>query len=203
VIASSGGGVGSAGLDEPPWPVPDLKVVRRRASDELSSKEVVELRELFTAAWGENEEEFTDEDWDHAVGGLHFILEREGVMVAHASVVQRELHTSGHRLPTGYVEAVATRPTHQGGGYGSAVMREVTSHIDQTFPLGALDSSRRTFYERLGWRVWNGPTFVRTDSGVLRTSDEDGLVLVRLTPTSPELDLSAPISCDWRPGDVW
>jgi hypothetical protein len=28
-------------------------------------------------------------------------------------------------------------------------------------------------------------------------------VFVRLTQTSPELDLSEPISCDWRPGDVW
>ena len=48
-----------------------------------------------------------------------------------------------------------------------------------------------------------GPTSVHTDAGLLRTPEEDGLVFVRLTPTSPELDLSEPISCDWRPGDVW
>jgi len=161
------------------------------------------LRGLFGAAWGSGSEAFTDEDWEHAFGGLHFILEESGSIVAHASVVERELHASDHRLPTGYVEAVATWPKHQRRGHGSALMREVDQYIDQTFQLGALDTSRPAFYERLGWVVWRGPTFVRTASGLIRTQEEDGDVLVRLTPTSPELDLYAPISCDWRSGDVW
>ena len=174
-----------------------------RASDDLAPEDVVALRELLRAAWSDDAEEFTDQDWSHAVGGVHFILEEGGVIVAHASVVERELHTSGHDLATGYVEAVATWPSEQGRGYGSTVMREVGEFIDQTFQLGALDTGRSAFYERLGWLVWKGPTFVRTDSGLLPTAEEDGQVLVRLTPTSPKLDLRAPISCDWRPGDVW
>jgi aminoglycoside 2'-N-acetyltransferase I len=180
-----------------------VEVVRRRATDELGPEEVAALRELFDAAWADDSETFTDEDWDHAVGGVHFILEGDGTIVAHASVVERELHTKGHRLATGYVEAVATWPSYQRRGYGSALMREVDEHIDQTFQLGALATGRSAFYERLGWVVWKGPTFVRTGSGLIRTGEEDGSVLVRLTPTSPELDLAAPISTDWRPGDVW
>jgi aminoglycoside 2'-N-acetyltransferase I len=164
---------------------------------------VAVLGDLFRAAWEGQSDGFTDEDWRHAVGGLHFLLEEGDTIVAHASVVERELHTRGHRLATGYVEAVATRPTHQRRGHGSALMREVGEYIDETFELGALDTGSSAFYERLGWVVWKGPTFVRTDSGLIRTADEDGQVLVRLTPTSPEFDLSAPISCDWRPGDVW
>ncbi len=178
-------------------------VVRSLRTDELSSQRVSELRELFHAAWGEGSEAFTDEDWDHAVGGVHFILERDGALVAHASVVERELQTNGHRLRTGYVEAVATWPMHQRRGHGSAVMREAGDYIDRTFELGALGTGTTAFYERLGWVVWKGPTFVRTEAGPVRTEDEDGLILVRLTPRSPELDLSAPISCDWRPGDAW
>ncbi len=180
-----------------------MAIVRRLASEELGSEEVAALRELFREAWGDTSEQFTDEDWDHAIGGLHFVLEEDGAIMAHASVVERELHTSGHRLETGYVEAVATRPVHQRQGHGSTLMREVGEYIDQTFRLGALATGSSAFYERLGWVVWKGPTFVRTDSGVIRTGEEDGSVLVRLTPTSPELDLSAPISCDWRSGDVW
>ena len=39
---------------------------------------------------------------------------------------------------------------------------------------------------------------------MIGTPEEDGLVMVRRTPTTPsDLDLDAPISCDWRPGDVW
>jgi aminoglycoside 2'-N-acetyltransferase I len=183
--------------------VPHVAVVRRLASDELSSEEVEGLRELFGAAWSDDPEEFTHEDWDHAFGGVHFILQEGGVIVAHASVVERELHTNGHRLASGYVEAVATLPDHQGRGHGSATMGEVNEYVDQSFQLGALGTGRLTFYQRLGWIVWTGPTFVRSDAGLVRTAEEDGQVLVRLTPTSPELDLSAPISCDWRTGDVW
>ncbi len=178
--------------------------VRRVPSDELRPDEIAALRELMDAAFGADEDErFADEDWNHAVGGVHFLLEEGGDIVSHASVVERILHTNGHELETGYVEAVATSPDHQGRGFGSAVMRDVGEYIDRTFRLGALGTGRSAFYERLGWVVWQGPTSVRTESGLVRTPEEDGYVFVRLTPSSPELDLSAPISCDWRPGDVW
>jgi len=173
------------------------------ASDELSPDEVAAIREMLRAAFeGDPDGEFTDEDWEHATGGLHFILEEDGVIAAHASVVERELHTGGHSLATGYVEVMAVRPDLQRRGFGSTVMREVGEYIDRTFRLGALGGDP-PFYERLGWVVWKGPTFVRTESGLVPTPEEDGFVLVRLTPASPELDLSAPISCEWRPGDVW
>lgn len=179
-----------------------MVVMRQVPTEELLPKEVAALRELFDAAWADEPQEFTDEDWDHAVGGVHFILEEDGSVAAHASVVERELHTSGHALVTGYVEAVATDPTRQRRGHGSALMREVGEHIDRAFQLGALGGDP-AFYERLGWVVWRGPTFVRTDAGLVRTREDDGSVLVRLTPATPDVDLSAPISCDWRPGDVW
>jgi aminoglycoside 2'-N-acetyltransferase I len=134
---------------------------------------------------------------------VHFLIEVEGDIVSHASVVQRQLHTGGHRLATGYVEAVATLPANRRRGHGSAIMQEVGEHIDRTFQLGALGTGAHAFYERLGWIVWQGPTFVRTVGGLVPTPEEDGHILVRPTPTSPHLDLSAPISCDSRPGDVW
>lgn len=170
---------------------------------QLSSAEVAALRDLFREAWAGDAEEFTNEDWDHATGGVHFIREEGGEIVAHAAVVERQLDAGRESLATGYVEAVATRPSLQRRGYGSDVMREVGAYIDETFQLGALDTGNAFFYERMGWLVWKGLTFVRTESGLVRTAAEDGQVLVRLTPSSPELDLTQPISCDWRPGDVW
>ena len=179
-----------------------MPAVRSVPSDELRSEELAVLRELFRAAWGDGPDAFSDEDWDHAIGGVHFLLEEGAELLAHASVVERELHADRHRLTTGYVEAVATWPLEQRRGFGTAVMRQVGAYIDRTFRLGALGGTP-AFYERLGWVVWKGPTFVRTDSTLVRTAEDDGSVLVRLTPTSPSLDLTAPISCDWRPGDVW
>ena len=178
-------------------------VVRRVATDELSSTELTRLRALFRAAWADDPEAFTEDDWEHALGGVHFLVEEGGEILAHASVVERELHADGHPLTTGYVEAVATSPSHQRRGHGSAVMREVGEHVDESFPLGALDTGLAAFYERLGWVRWQGPTFVRTHAGLVRTAEDDGNVFVRLTPTTPQLDLSAPISCEWRAGDVW
>jgi aminoglycoside 2'-N-acetyltransferase I len=177
--------------------------IRRASTDALRSAEIGDLKDLLHAAWADDPHGFTELDWEHATGGVHFMLEAEGRIVSHAAVVERELHSVDHRLSTGYVEAVATRPERRGRGHASAVMREVNQYIDRTFRLGALATGLHDFYERLGWRTWRGPTFVRAQSGLLRTPDEDGLVRVRLTPTSPDLDLSAPISCEWRPGDAW
>ena len=177
--------------------------VRLVRTEELIEAEVEALRKLAWGAFADDPEGFTEEDWQHGLGGMHFILEEGGALVAHASVVERELHAGEERLRTGYVEAVATRKDLQRRGYGSAVMRAVGEYIDERFPLGALDTGSQAFYERLGWVIWKGPTFVRTELGPVRTAEDDGNVMVRLTPTSTELDLSAPISCEWRTGDVW
>jgi aminoglycoside 2'-N-acetyltransferase I len=66
-----------------------------------------------------------------------------------------------------------------------------------------LGTGRHHFYERLGWVVWAGPAFVRATDGLRRTPDEEGDLLVLRTATTPVIDDHAPISCDWRPGDVW
>jgi aminoglycoside 2'-N-acetyltransferase I len=156
------------------------------------------------AAFGPDEDErFTDDDWEHAVGGTHFVLDVDGVIVSQASVVERELHVDGRPLRTGYVEAVATAPDQQGAGFGSRVMQDVTAYVADAFELGALGTGRQGFYARLGWQTWAGPSFVRTVGGSRRTPDDDGYIMVFLTPSSPRLDLDAAISCDWRPGDVW
>lgn len=178
--------------------------VRRVTTDELTAAEVEAIRELLRAGFGNDEEErFTEDDWRHATGGVHFVAEVESRIVAHASVVERELHVDGRPVRTGYVEAVATAPAYQGKGLGTKVMREVGSYIEERFELGALATGSHPFYERLGWQTWQGPSWVRTANGTAPTPDEDGYIMVLPTPSSPHLDLTAPISCEWRPGDVW
>jgi aminoglycoside 2'-N-acetyltransferase I len=175
--------------------------IRRLTTDALGNERRRALRALFGRAW--DEDEFTDDDWQHALGGTHFFIEADGEIVSHASVVPRELHTSGRVLHTGYVEAVATHPAYRGEGFASALLRAAGEHIDANFALGALDTGKPSFYERFGWRLWQGPTYVRMKHGIMRTAKEDGCVMVRLTPAVPDLDLAAPISCDWRAGDAW
>ena len=188
------------------WHVPQVQeptTVRQLATEDLTADELVQLRDLLWAAFPPGEEGFTEDDWQHGLGGRHFVVELDGAIVSHAAVVQRELHVGDVPLRTGYVEAVGTRPDRQRRGLGSAVMRAATAHIHDVFELGALGTGEHAFYERLGWQTWRGPAFVRTPGGPVRTPDEEGFIMVLPTPTTPPLDDLAPISCDWRPGDVW
>ena len=179
-----------------------MRAVRRVASEQLTDREKEAIRGLLDRAF--RPDDFTDDDWDHALGGMHFIVvERDGGVLAHASVVERELHADTVPIRTGYVEAVATNPAAQGQGLGTRVMEDVAEFIRQRFELGALGTGAIHFYERLGWVRWAGPTFVRTADGLVRTADEDGGILILLTPSSPPLDLAARLSCEWRAGDVW
>jgi aminoglycoside 2'-N-acetyltransferase I len=178
--------------------------LRRLPTAELTPDETAAIRRLLDDAFGDDEEErFTQEDWEHAIGGVHLILEVDGTIVAHASVVERRLEIGGRPLRTGYVEAVATAPAHQDRGHGSAVMEAVGEIIRAGFELGALGTGSHRFYERFGWRTWRGPSSVRGPQGEIPTPEDDGFIMILATPRTPALDLTAPISCGWRPGDVW
>lgn len=178
--------------------------LRRLPTSALAPAEVTAIRAILDEAFGSDEEErFTEDDWDHAVGGMHFVLDLDGEIAAHASVVERSLEITDQPVRTGYVEAVAVAPGHQGARYGSLLMTDVTSWLAERFELGALGTDRHRFYERLGWQTWRGPSAVRSPDGVQRTPDEDGYIMVFATPTSPPFRLTDPITCDWRRGDVW
>ena len=171
----------------------------------LTAAELVAIRSLMSVAFAREgeDERFGDDDWMHALGGRHFVLDVDGEIVSHASVVERALEIGGRPFRTGYVEAVATAPGREGRGHGSAVMTAANAHIAAAFELGALGTGRHAFYERLGWQTWRGPAFLRTPDGPVRTPDEEGFILVLRTPSSPPFELTEPISCEWRPGDVW
>jgi aminoglycoside 2'-N-acetyltransferase I len=178
--------------------------LRQLATSELTDAQKVELRAMLDDAFlGDDTGGFDDHDWDHALGGTHFVLESGGQIVGHAAVVPRTLFVAAQPLDTGYVEAVATRPGHERRGHGSVVMAAVNEHIRSRFELGALGTGSHGFYERMGWQTWRGPSYVRAGGGIDRTAEDDGYIMVLLTPTSPSVELSAPISCEWRPGDVW
>ena len=56
----------------------------------------------------------TDQDWEHALGGVHAVAWLDGEVVGHASVVQRRLLHDGRALRTGYVEGVGCARTCAG-----------------------------------------------------------------------------------------
>jgi aminoglycoside 2'-N-acetyltransferase I len=179
-------------------------VIRRVTSDALRVEEVGMLRALFAAAWPDPDDAFSDDDWQHAVGGTHVIAAVDGRIVSHAAVVERRIQIGDTWRRVGYVEAVATWPSDQRRGFGSVVMREIDAIIESDYELGVLGTGEFGFYERLGWLRWRGPSSVRlSDGSVDPTPDDDGYLMVLPTRRSIELDRDAPIRCEWRPGDVW
>ena len=175
--------------------------LREAATEELSTQELAAIRRLMDDAF---DGDFEDEDLDHALGGRHWLIEDGVRIVAHASVVERAIDVDRVRLRTGYVEAVGVAPDRQRSGLGTRVMEPATGYIRDGFELGCLGTGEWPFYERLGWERWQGPSFVRLGDGTLERSgdDDDGIMILR-TPSTPPLDLRAPISCGWRPGDSW
>src|ERR1035437_3165677 len=176
--------------------------VTRVPTDSLTAEATSAIRALLWTAFGDGEDAMTEDDWQHALGGVHFVAQAEGEIVAYSSVAERELEVDGLSIRSGYVEAVATAVAFQGKGIGSLLMQEVNAYIRERFQLGALGTGRHSFYERLGWLTWKGQTWVRTGDGPRRSPEEDGYILVLPTPTSPELDLAAPIACGWGAGDA-
>ncbi|MEU0518576.1 GNAT family N-acetyltransferase [Streptosporangium sp. NPDC006007] len=149
------------------------------------------------------EGDMDDDDWEHALGGVHALVWEGAELIGHASLVQRRLLHGGRALRTGYVEGVGVRADRRGRGHGAAMMRELERVVRGAYDLGALGASDEAvgFYTARGWRPWRGPTSAFTPTGTTRTEEEDGCVYV--LPLAVPLDLSGELICDWREGDVW
>jgi len=174
----------------------------RAHTADLPDGELRALRHFLDQAF---DGDFSDDDWDHTLGGLHVLAHAGDELVGHASVVQRRLVHGGKAIRTGYVEAVAVRSDSRGRGLGAEIMKVVGELVRSAYDLGGLGAGERAarLYARHGWLRWAGPTWTISPEGPVRTEADDGGVYVLPTPTSPALELSAPIACDWRPGDVW
>ena len=146
---------------------------------------------------------FDDDAWEHCLGGMHATIWEGNEVVAHASVVQRRLLHGGQALRTGYVEAVAVRADRRRRGYGRVVMERLGAVIRGAYEVGGLGAGEpaATLYRSLGWRAWEGRTWVLGPEGLARTPKDDGGVYV--LPVTATLDLAGDLACDWRGGEVW
>jgi aminoglycoside 2'-N-acetyltransferase I len=173
-----------------------------RTTADLTSEQRSQLRRLFDRAWAGKGGTFDDDDWQAALGGSHFILQEDGVIVSHAAVVERTLEFAGTPVRAGYVEAVATLPERQGEGHASRVMAEVNAFIDRAYDIGALGAAAPEFYARIGWAPWRGLTAARTSEGVRMTPEEDGHIFLRPVEAAV-VAADSVLVCEGRPGDPW
>lgn len=134
-------------------------------------------------------------------GGLHVLAYRGTELVGHAVVTTRWLQPEGQPLlKTAYVDAVATLPTYQGLGIGSAVMRHLASVIPD-YVIACLATERVSFYTRLGWEEWRGPLAGRKEAELMPTPEQKGIMIFRLAGTPP-LDLDGSLTIE-HDGRIW
>ena len=174
----------------------DLRTV---PTADLAPADRRELRGLLDEAFADDHG-FDDEDWAHALGGLHVLAHRDGVLVGHAAVVARQMLVGDRTLRTGYVEAVAVATTARRQGVAGVLMAEVERLVRGGYELGALAASTdgAALYEARRWTRWQGPLHSLTPAGVVDGDDSWVYVL----PVEP-VDVTAPLTSDWRRGSLF
>jgi aminoglycoside 2'-N-acetyltransferase I len=133
---------------------------------------------------------------------VHVLGYVSGALVSHALWLDRKLRVGqGPWLDAAYVEGMATHAEHRQRGYGATVMRRLQDEV-RGYDLAALSPAVPEWYKKLGWEEWQGPLWIDHD-GQLEPTPEEECVLICRTPRTPPLDLTAPLTGEWRPFELW
>ena len=166
-------------------------------ADQLTSPQRAEIHALCNRAYNADLEPL----FQTFTGATHVIGWWDSAIVSHAMWVTRWLQPGNQPLlRTAYVEMVATEPRFQRRGFATAVMRRLASAITD-FDVGGLCPAEPMLYENLGWAFWQGPLFIRTQDGLISTPEES--IMILQLPKTPLLDLTLPLSAEWREGELW
>jgi aminoglycoside 2'-N-acetyltransferase I len=177
-----------------------MTIMYRTASDhQLTATQHHAIRAVLDAAFAD---EFSDEDNDHAAGGVRVIAMDGAQIVGHAALIARTITIAGIPYTVGYVEGVAVLPSYQGQGIGAQIMRQITDMAQRDFVVNMLSTGEIDFYAKFGWQRFVGQSFVDDHGTIIRTAAEDeGLML--LTSLQHLNQPGVAWVCDWRTGDVW
>jgi aminoglycoside 2'-N-acetyltransferase I len=175
----------------------ELKLAVKKNRD-LSEEELADIIALCSRAFNTDYRNFLNT----FIGATHVIGYYKEMMVSHALWITRWLQVGDSPLMrTAYIEGVATDEPYRKRGFASAVMEKLAEEIAD-FEIAGLCTGIPGFYSCLGWEAWKGALFSRKD-GELIPSREGASVMVLSLPDTPALDLSAPLSIEWREGESW
>ncbi|MET9374242.1 GNAT family N-acetyltransferase [Streptomyces sp. NPDC002992] len=175
--------------------------VTTAATHQLGAERLRATRRMLDAAF---DGEFADEDWDHALGGIHAWIEDEHGIAAHGSVIMRRVLHNGRSHRVGYVEGVGVRADRRRQGLAGLVMAELERVIDGAYAFGALSASDEgaALYRARGWETWKGRIEALSPEGILHLPEEEGSTFLRSAAGRPLPDPAVALVFDWRDGDV-
>ncbi len=121
-----------------------------------------------------------DRPADERREAYHFVREFDGYLTTHVSLWAQRFLFEGAFLNGGYIEDVAADPLHLGEGLPTAAMRAATEYARAMgLDLLGLATGIAPFYERLGWRTWEGSHLF---SVIHLEYPDEPLMLLPLTP---------------------
>ena len=178
--------------------------VRRATTPELSPADVAAIRALLWAAFPVGEA-ITEDDWLHALEWRPFVLDLDEEIVAHASVMERDLHVADVSVRTG-----TSRPSpssrHASGSDSarrSCVRSTSTSAVATSWVPSApvatgstSDSAARTAgADHRSSAPRTAPSGARRTHGYILVRDDADVAAARLRRGRS--------AAEWRPGDSW
>lgn len=106
--------------------------------------------------------EFHDVDWSHAeLWVLGYVGDQ---LVVSAGIHRRQVHWDGQPVCMAGIGGVKTHPEYQENGYASSILEEcqvaITEEIAPDFSMIFVETHNRPFYEKRGWRVFDGKVLV-------------------------------------------
>jgi aminoglycoside 2'-N-acetyltransferase I len=166
---------------------------------DLAAEQKAAIRGLMDAVF----DGVSDDTFDNTLGGVHALILSGGELIGHASVVQRRMLHAGRSLRTGYVEGVAVRADRRRQGHGAQLMEALERVVRSAYQLGALGASPlgSRLYASRGWQRWRGPSLAMTPDGIRPTPGAEEFIYV--LPVSVPVDVSAELTCDFRPASLW
>src|SRR4051794_22063651 len=95
-----------------------MSYIRVTSTAELDTQTLAAVRCLLEKVFAGD---FSEHDWEHALGGVHALAYANSALVGHGSVVERRLEADGRPLRTGYVEGLGVLAAHRRSGFGTAI----------------------------------------------------------------------------------
>jgi aminoglycoside 2'-N-acetyltransferase I len=177
----------------------DALDIQVKAGQDLSETEYAEIVALTSRAFKRDYTLFL-EMFPHPT---HVLGRYQGKIVTYVLWITRWLQIrNGPLLKTAYIEGMATDLQYRHRGFASQLMQRAIESV-QDFDIAALATGSHGFYERLGWRTWEGPLYARKEKELIVMPEEKGCVMVYALSKTPPLDIAAPLSVEWRAVEPW
>jgi aminoglycoside 2'-N-acetyltransferase I len=127
----------------------------------------------------------------------------EGKLVSYVAIITRWVQiVKGPLLKAAAIEGMATEISRRHKGFATQLMRHAVKEAEG-YEIAVLSTGRNSFYARLGWKLWQGPTLTRKGKELIDMPEERGCVMVCDLPKTPPYDITAPISIEWRELEPW